>query len=139
MYTHTYLYMFTHTHTHTRTHVYIYIKTDTHTHSLSLSLSFSFSSVYSRLPAQFALRRVIIVLAADHSVQHLARHWTRGSHALFLRETNVLFATLLLGVQRLEETGVLPQAHQAMLEAMLEDWTGRDDPDPIHSRIHLFL
>ena len=46
---------------------------------------------------------------------------------MFSLDTNVLFATLLLGVQRLEETGVLPQAHQAMLEDMLEGWTGGDD------------
>ena len=46
---------------------------------------------------------------------------------MFSRGTNALFATLLLGVQRLEETGVLPQAHQAMLEDMLEDWTRGDD------------
>ena len=46
---------------------------------------------------------------------------------MFCRGTNALFATLLLGVQRLEETGVLPQAHQAMLEDMLEDWTRGDD------------
>ena len=31
-------------------------------------------------------------------------------------------------MQRLEETGVLPQAHQAMLEDMLEGWTGSDVP-----------
>ena len=62
-------------------------------------------------------------------MQRRGRHWTRRSHALFLGRTNVLFATLLLGVQRLEETGVLPQAHQAMLEDMLEGWTGRDDPN----------
>ena len=48
---------------------------------------------------------------------------------MFSRGTNALFATLLLGVQRLEETGVLPQAHQAMLEDMLEGWTGSDVPD----------
>ena len=60
-------------------------------------------------------------------MQHQARHWSRRSHALFSRDTNRLFSTLLLGVQRLEETGVLPQAHQAILEDMLEDWTGRDD------------
>ena len=46
---------------------------------------------------------------------------------MFSRSTNALCGTLLLGVQRLEETGVLPLAHQAMLEAMLEAWTVRDD------------
>ena len=45
--------------------------------------------------------------------------WTRvGS------ETNVLFGVFLLDLQRLEETGVLPLAHQAMLENMVGDcWT----------------
>ena len=46
---------------------------------------------------------------------------------LFSLKTNVLFATLLLGVQRLEEAGVLLLAHQAMLEDMLECWTLADD------------
>ena len=46
---------------------------------------------------------------------------------MFSSDTNDMFATLLLGVQRLEETGVLPQAHQAMLEDMLEEWTWDDD------------
>ena len=69
-------------------------------------------------------------------MQDQARHWTRRSHALFSNHTNALFVTLLLGVQRLEETGVLPQAHQAMLEDMLEGWTGRDHP--YRSRLHLW-
>ena len=54
---------------------------------------------------------------------------------MFSHHTNALFAMLLLGVQRLEETGVLPQAHQAMLEAMLEDWTCRDDTGRVSARI----
>ena len=63
------------------------------------------------------------------TVQHDILSWTPSSHSeqLFSCGTNILFATLLLGVQRLEETGVLPLAHQAMLEDMLEGWTGRDD------------
>ena len=63
-----------------------------------------------------------------HCLQRQARCWTRRGHAIFSSITNVLFATLLLGVQRLETAGVLPQAHHSMLEDMLEDWTGRDDP-----------
>ena len=46
--------------------------------------------------------------------------------ASFQRATNRLFAALLLGVQRLEEAGVLLLAHQAMLEDMLECWTWGD-------------
>ena len=60
-------------------------------------------------------------------VQSLAGDWTCRSHALFSSLTNILLGTLFLGLQRLEETGVLPLAHQAMLEDMLEGWTGRDD------------
>ena len=65
--------------------------------------------------------------------QHQARHWTRHIHALFTRHTNALFGTLLLGLQRLEETGVLPPAHHSMLEDMLEGWTGRDQKAPSQS------
>lgn len=51
-------------------------------------------------------------------------HWTRRIHAILPHsETNALFSTLLLGIQRLEETGALPLAHQAMLEDMLECWS----------------
>jgi len=55
-------------------------------------------------------------------------HWTRLNHAaIFNTSSNVLFATLLLGLQRLEAAGVLPPAHQSMLDAwrtdMLEGWT----------------
>lgn len=53
--------------------------------------------------------------------------WTRHNHAiLFRKQTNALFCTLLLGLQRLEDSGVLPLAHQAMLEDMLEDWVWGD-------------
>lgn len=43
--------------------------------------------------------------------------------------TNVLFATLLLGLQRLERTQGLPLAHPSMLEEMLENWTMADHVD----------
>ena len=56
-------------------------------------------------------------------LQRRRRVWTRRTHASFESATNRLFATLLLGVQRLEEAGVLLLAHQAMLEDMLECWT----------------
>jgi hypothetical protein len=55
------------------------------------------------------------------------RHWTHLCHADFSYKTNDLFETLFLGIQRLEDTGVLPVAHQAMLEDMLECWTNKDD------------
>jgi len=53
--------------------------------------------------------------------------WTRESHHTFSLATNDLFATLFLGIQRLEDTDVLPLAHQAMLEEMLECWYGHDN------------
>ena len=62
-------------------------------------------------------------------MQRQRRHWTRRSHAvpqLFDQKTNILFATLLLGLQRLETAGVLPLAHHSMLEDMLEAWTLAD-------------
>ena len=46
---------------------------------------------------------------------------------MFFQNTNALFAALLLGLQRLEETGVL--------EDMLEGWTGCDDMSSACSRI----
>ena len=58
--------------------------------------------------------------------QRLRCVWTRRTHASFEQATNLLFAALLLGVQRLEEAGVLLLAHQAMLEDMLECWTLTD-------------
>ena len=54
--------------------------------------------------------------------------WTRHHHSLVFGSmgVNVLFATLLLGLQRLETDGVLPPAHHSMLEDMLEGWTWGD-------------
>ena len=54
--------------------------------------------------------------------------WTRHCHSLVFGSmgVNVLFATLLLGLQRLETAGVLPPAHHSMLEDMLEGWTWDD-------------
>ena len=53
--------------------------------------------------------------------------WTRATHAIIFREhTNTLFASLLLAVQRLEDTCLLPMAHQAMLEDIFEGWTWAD-------------
>lgn len=63
-------------------------------------------------------------------------HWTRHSHAAhFPRTTNILFATLLLGLQQLETDGVLAPAHHSMLEDMLEGWTRRDEKDTINPLI----
>lgn len=55
--------------------------------------------------------------------------WSRRKHAIIFQKatkTNQLFATLFLGLQRLEEAGVLALAHHAMLEDMLECWTWAD-------------
>jgi len=53
-----------------------------------------------------------------------AQPWSRATHVG--HNTNTLFATLLLGLQRLEDTGALPLAHQAMLEDALTCWSWRD-------------
>ena len=48
---------------------------------------------------------------------------------------NVLFATLLLGLQRLETGGVLPPTHYSMLEDMLsEGWTWGDTVSRVRAR-----
>ena len=58
----------------------------------------------------------------------LLQVWTRRCHPLrvFGENTNRLFATLLLGLHRLESAGTVGLAHQAMLEDMLECWQASD-------------
>jgi len=66
----------------------------------------------------------------DHDDQHDdldEMSWKYSNHHEFGYQTNKLFATLLLGIQRLEDTAGLPLAHQAMLEEMLECWTEDDN------------
>ena len=46
--------------------------------------------------------------------------WSRRNHLDFSVSTNKLFGSLFLGIQRLEESGAVPLAHQAMLEDILE-------------------
>lgn len=53
--------------------------------------------------------------------------WSRATHPLYARTaTNVLFATLLLGLQRLEDAGRLALGHHSVLEDALEGWTFAD-------------
>ena len=61
--------------------------------------------------------------------------WTRASHSLLFgtMPVNLLFATLLLALQRLETGGVLPSAHHSMLEDMLEGWTWGDNHDSVEA------
>lgn len=42
------------------------------------------------------------------------------------RAENILFALLLLAIQRLEDTAILPPIHHAVLETTLESWTNTD-------------
>ena len=58
----------------------------------------------------------------------LGQAWDRQHHSLVFGfiPVNALFATLLLGLQRLEAVGMLPPAHHSMLEDMLEGWTWGD-------------
>jgi len=53
--------------------------------------------------------------------------WKRRTHeAMWGMRTQLLFAALLLGFQRLEAHEVIPPAHHSMLEEMLEGWTWAD-------------
>ena len=59
--------------------------------------------------------------------------WSRSAHpVIFSIETNLLFTTLLLGLQRQETVGVLPLAHHSLLEDMLEGWTWADSANLKH-------
>ena len=53
--------------------------------------------------------------------------WSRIFHILYSDKTNILFSTLLLGLQKMEDQGLIPLAHQAMLEDALTFWTWGDD------------
>jgi len=56
--------------------------------------------------------------------------WNSSFHATkFTRATDKLFGTLLLGIERLEKTGILQLADAYMLEEMLECWQINDDID----------
>jgi hypothetical protein len=45
--------------------------------------------------------------------------WSRFDHRFLWRKQNQPFATLLLALQRLEDTGVIQEAHKSMIEDML--------------------
>jgi len=68
---------------------------------------------------------------SDRACEYLVKRdkqWSRLTHSKdFSKKTRDLFENLLLGIQRLEDRGNLPLAHQAMLEEMLEGWTVFDD------------
>lgn len=74
---------------------------------------------------------------SDYAYMHPGEFtWTRQMHAcgmwqdaMDVVETDLMFATLLQGIQRLETTGVLAPSHHSMLEDMLECWTWRDHLD----------
>ena len=58
--------------------------------------------------------------------------WSHQTHLKFGRDTNDLFTTLFLAIQRLEEQQILPLAHQAMFEDMLTLWKVSDIPPVSH-------
>ena len=70
------------------------------------------------------------------TLQCSRRHWTRQTHGTLFNShpnlTNILFGTMLLGLQRLETAGVLPPAHYSMLEEMLEGWTFADSDEALY-------
>ena len=55
--------------------------------------------------------------------------WSRRKHECHLYSigTNILFATLFLGIQTLEEKGVVTLAHQAVFEDMLQYWNEEEE------------
>ena len=65
-------------------------------------------------------------IARDY-IRKIKTKWCRVNHLGFSEPTNELFGCLFLGIQRLEETGELMLAHQAMLEEILQGWTAWDD------------
>ena len=72
-----------------------------------------------------------ISVISDRAREYLIKRdkkWSRSTHSKdFSKKTHNLFANLLLGIQRLEDRGDLPLAHQAMLEEIFEGWTCADD------------
>jgi hypothetical protein len=65
------------------------------------------------------------------------KQWSRATHSKdFSKKTHNLFENFLLGIQRLEDRGDIPLAHQAMLEEMLEGWTVADDNTKNRSHVH---
>ena len=86
---------------------------------------------------EFEMVKYLVELgASDHRISEKARtyirkcgiNWSRINHSNdFSRDTNKLFGTFFLGLQRLEETVQIPLAHQAMFEDMLECWKIKDD------------
>jgi hypothetical protein len=64
-------------------------------------------------------------------INALTEPWTPRHHELFVclehnARLGVLFATLLLAMNRLETTGTLAASHHSMLEDMLGGWTSKD-------------
>jgi hypothetical protein len=67
--------------------------------------------------------------------------WSRHTHVALwtmkyewrdFARTDDMFTTLLLGIRRLETTGVLVPSHDSMLEDMLECWTWHDHSNLDH-------
>jgi hypothetical protein len=63
--------------------------------------------------------------------QHTVRGWVPRLHRAFKRvhggpRLDELFATMLMGMQKLETNGVLAIEHNSVLEDMLEGWTLQD-------------
>ena len=77
------------------------------------------------LELNFTGKQIFDIYDTDDLIE--TKNWTRSCHADFSYKTNDLFETLFLGIQHLENTGVLQEAHQMMFEFMLECWTDTDD------------
>lgn len=93
-------------------------------------LQFCGECIWTKWCALSSVYRAGLQHTPDNPVMRLDGRWSRLTHMdLWNWQTNYLFASLLLGVQRHEESGYLIQAHQSMVEDMLECWTARDSID----------
>lgn len=62
----------------------------------------------------------------DQDFQSCKTTWKHSRHCAFGAHTDQLFATLLLGLQKLNTLGHFKPEDPMMLEEMLENWTFRD-------------
>lgn len=63
---------------------------------------------------------------STRSYVSLWRHYEHPFDYYISGNTERLFETLLMGIQRLESTGILEKTHYSMIEDMLECWTWHD-------------
>ena len=73
---------------------------------------------------EYLMTKGITIEISERMKEYIERgktKWSPSLHISFPEKTCTLFGTLLSGIQRLEENGVLQLAYQAMIEEMLEE------------------